>query len=69
MGFEAKVMQVVEDTLGKDEMNGFAHGTLWVNCFPEDAKKLLKTLNKEFNNKVVMSQSKCHMEFAYDFVA
>lgn len=69
MGFEAKVMAVVEDVLGKDDMNGFAFGTLFVNCFPKDATRLLRRLNKEFGGKVQKSTVGPHMEYAFDFTA
>lgn len=69
MTFEANVMQVVEQVLGKDEMNNFTYGTLWVTCSPSDAETLLKALNAKFNNKVLMSASKCHMEYLFDFTA
>ena len=69
MVFEAKVMAVVEEVLGKDEMNGFCFGTLFVNCFPKDATRLLKRLNKEFDGKVQKSTVGPHMEYAFDFTA
>lgn len=69
MSIESKAMKIVEDVLGKDDLNGFFSGTLFVCCFPGDANSLLRKLNKEFDGKVRMSASKCHMEYSYDFVA
>jgi hypothetical protein len=68
MTFESKVMTVVTDVLGTNDMDGFFGGTLFVTCFPEDARLLLTTLSKQFG-PVEVSPQGGHMEFAFDFTA
>jgi hypothetical protein len=67
MTFESKIMTVVEDVLGTNEMDGFFNGTLYVTCFPDEAKSLLTTLNKKFG-EVQVTPQRGHMEYAFDFV-
>ena len=68
MTFETQVMAVVSDTIGTNEMDGFCSGTLFVTCFPEEARQLLATLKEHFGPVEVTSQ-RGHMEFAFDFTA
>jgi hypothetical protein len=68
MTFETQVMAVVSDTLGTSEMDGFCSGTLFVTCFPEEARQLLATLNEQFG-PVQVTPQRGHMEFAFDFTA
>ena len=67
MTFESRVMAVVTDTLDINEMNGFFNGTLYVACFPAEAKSLLTRLNREFGGKVEVTPQRGYMEFAFDF--
>ena len=68
MGFEAKVMTVVEEVLGESIVNGFAYGTLFVCCEAQEATALKRQLSKEFGKVQVTPQSG-YMEYAFDFVA
>lgn len=67
MGFESKVMQVVEEVVGKDDTSGFAYGTLFVTCLPNQAKTLRSRLSKEFSCGVQVSPQGGYMEYAFDF--
>jgi hypothetical protein len=66
MTFETQVMAVVDSELGANEMNGFAYNTLFVTCLPEEARRLLTTLNQQFG-PVQVTPQRGHMEFAFDF--
>lgn len=68
MGFESKVMQVVEEVLGENTVNGFAYGTLFVCCEAKEAQALKRRLAKDFG-KVQMTPQGGYMEYAYDFTA
>ena len=68
MTFESQVMAVVSDTVGANDMDGFFGGTLFVTCFPEEARQLMTTLTKQFGPVQVTPQAG-HMEFAFDFTA
>ncbi len=68
MTFESKVMAVVTDVLGANEMDGFFEGTLFVTCFPEEARVLQAVLDQKFG-PVEVSPQAGHMEFAFDFTA
>ena len=67
MNFESKVMSVVENVISVNEMDGFFNGTLYVTCFPEEARSLLTTLKQEFG-KVQVTPQCGHMEYAFDFI-
>lgn len=67
MDFEAKVMKVVDEVLGKDALNGFTFGTLFVVALPEKAEALLSKLSTEFGK--VQMQRGLYCEYSYDFVA
>jgi hypothetical protein len=68
MTFEAQVMTVVADAVGANDMDGFFNGTLFVTCFPEEARQLLTTLHDQFGPVEVTPQAG-HMEYAFDFTA
>lgn len=67
MTFESKVMAIVEDMIGADETSGFFNHTLYVTCFPEEARLLQAVLNKKFGRVQVTPQAG-HMEYAFDFI-
>lgn len=68
MGFEAKVMAVVEEVLGENMVNGFAYGTLFVCCDRSEATALKRRLAREFGS-VQMTPQGGYMEYAFDFTA
>ncbi len=69
MGFETKVLAVVEEIMGDTDSAGFAYGTLWVGTFDKtEAKRILKALNAMNVGKVVMTFNKQVDEYSYDFV-
>ena len=68
MTFESQVMIVVANAVGTNDMDGFFNGTLFVTCFPEEARQLLVTLKEQFGPVEVTPQAG-HMEYAFDFTA
>ena len=66
MTFETQVMAVVTDVLGANDMDGFFGGTLFVTCFPEDARQLMVALGNQFG-PVQVTPQRGHMEYAFDF--
>ena len=68
MTFEAQVMEVVTDTVGTNETDGFFNGTLYVTCLPEEASQLIISLNKKFGPVEVTPQAG-YMEYSFDFTA
>lgn len=68
MGFEKVVLEKVKKVLKQDNAAGFFCGSLSVICDEADAKKVLRKLNKDYNNKVQMSPDGSY-GFIFDFVA
>lgn len=66
MGFEKKVLAVVEQTLG-DVDAGFYNGTLFVFCEVAQAVKLETALIKEMKCGIILSRTSPN-ESAFDFV-
>lgn len=66
MGFEKRVLNVVEETLG-DVYAGFYNGTLFVLCEVAQAVKLETALLKEVNCGIILSRTSPN-ESAFDFV-
>ena len=68
MAFEKIVLEKVAKIVKKDNAAGFFCGTLSVICDEVDAKKILRKLNKDYNNKVQMSVDGSY-GYLFDFVA
>ena len=68
MGFEAVVLNKVEKILKSDNAASFFCGSLSVICDESDAKKILRKLNKDYNNKVEMSEDGSY-GYIFDFTA
>ena len=68
MGFEAVVLNKVEKILKSDNAASFFCGSLSVICDESDAKKILRKLNKDYNNKVEMSEDGSY-GYSFDFTA
>lgn len=68
MGFEKVVLEKVEKIVKCDNAAGFFSGTLSVICDEVDAKKILRKLNKDYDNKVQMSRDGSY-GYLFDFVA
>ena len=68
MGFETKVLAVVEEIMGNTNSAGFAFGTLFVGTFDKsEAKRIHKALSEMTSAKVVMTYNKQASEYSYDF--
>ena len=65
MGFEKKVLEVVEDTLGNVPAS-FTNGTLFVECSVPEAVLLETTLLKELSCGIILSR--VGIESSFDFV-
>ena len=68
MGFETVVLDKVAKIVKRDNAAGFFCGSLSVICDQSDAKKILRKLNKDYDNKVEMSPYGSYGYF-FDFVA
>ena len=68
MAFEKIVLEKVAKIMKRDNTAGFFCGTLSVICDEADAKKILRKLNKDYNNKVQMSVDGSY-GYLFDFVA
>lgn len=66
MGFEKRVLEVVENTLGSTNSAEFVCGTLFVDCTVPEAVKLETALLKAFQAGIVLSR--VGDESAFDFV-
>jgi hypothetical protein len=71
MGFETVVLEKVAKIVKRDNAAGFFCGSLSVICDQSDAKKILRKLNKDYDNKVEMSPDGPDGSYGYifDFVA
>lgn len=68
MAFEKIVLEKVAKIVKRDNAAGFFCGTLSVICDEVDAKKILRKLNQDYNNKVQMSLDGSY-GYLFDFVA
>jgi hypothetical protein len=68
MAFEKIVLEKVVKIVKRDNAAGFFCGSLSVICDESDAKKILRKLNKDYNNKVEMSKDGSY-GYIFDFVA
>jgi hypothetical protein len=68
MGFEKVVLEKVAKIVKADNRAGFFYGTLSVICDEAEAKKILRKLNKDYNNKVQCSPDGSY-GYNFDFVA
>lgn len=66
MGFEKRVLEVVEQTLGSANSAEFSCGTLFVGCTVAEAVQLETALLKAFQAGIVLSR--VGEESAFDFV-
>ena len=68
MGFETVVLEKVAKIVKRDNAAGFFCGSLSVICDETDAKKILRKLNRDYDNKVEMSEDGSY-GYIFDFVA
>jgi hypothetical protein len=68
MGFETVVLDKVAKIVKRDNAAGFFCGSLSVICDQSDARKILRKLNKDYDNKVEMSPDGSY-GYIFDFVA
>ena len=68
MSFEKEVLAKVAEIINSEKMAEFCYGTLSVICNEDEAKKILKKLNKDYNNKVQMERDASY-GYLFDFVA
>jgi hypothetical protein len=68
MGFEAVVLDKVAKIVKRDNAADFICGSLSVICDESDAKKILRKLNKDHDNKVEMSEDGSY-GYIFNFVA
>jgi hypothetical protein len=68
MGFETVVLEKVAKIVKRDNAADFFCGSLSVICDQSDAKKILRKLNKDYDNKVEMSSDGSY-GYIFDFVA
>ena len=68
MGFETVVLDKVAKVLKQDNAAEFFCGSLCVICNEADAKKVLRQLRKDYDNKVEMSEDGSY-GYIFDFVA
>jgi hypothetical protein len=66
MGFEKRVLDVVEETLGRSRSASFTSGTLFVECSVPEAVKIETQLLKSFRTGIILSR--VGDESAFDFV-
>lgn len=65
MGFEKRVLEVVESTLG-EKVAAFFYGTMFVDCTVAEAVKLETALLKELRCGIILSR--VGNESSFDFV-
>jgi hypothetical protein len=68
MGFETVVLEKVAKIVKRDNAADFFCGSLSVICDESDAKKILRKLNRDYDNKVEMSEDGSY-GYIFDFVA
>lgn len=68
MGFETVVLEKVATVLKQDNLASFFCGTLSVVCKEPEANKILRVLNRDYNNRVQMSRDGSY-GYLFDFVA
>jgi hypothetical protein len=68
MGFETVVLDKVATVLKSDNQAEFFCGTLSVICNQADAKKILRKLNRDYDNKVQMNPDGSY-GYTFDFTA
>jgi hypothetical protein len=68
MGFETVVLDKVAKVLKSDNRAEFFCGTLCVICTAAEGRKVLRKLNKDYNNKVEMNPDGSY-GYNFDFVA
>jgi len=68
MGFEKVVLDKVATVLKDEHSASFFCGSLSVICNEADAKKVLRKLRKDYDNKVQMSPDGSY-GYIFDFVA
>jgi hypothetical protein len=68
MGFETVVLEKVAKIVKRDNAAGFFCGSLSVICNQSDARKILRKLNRDYDNKVEMSPDGSY-GYIFDFVA
>ena len=68
MAFEKIVLEKVAKIVKRDNAAGFFCGSLSVICDESDAKKILRKLNKDYDNKVEMSEDGSY-GYIFDFTA
>jgi len=68
MAFEKAVLEKVATVLESSNQASFFCGSLCVICNIAEAKKVLRKLNQDYNNKVQMSRDGSY-GYIFDFVA
>ena len=68
MGFETVVLDTVAKIVKADNLACFFCGSLSVCCNEAEARKILRKLNQDYNNKVQMSPDGSY-GYLFDFVA
>jgi len=68
MGFETVVLDTVAKIVKADNLACFFCGSLSVCCNEAEARKILRKLNQDYNNKVQMSADGSY-GYLFDFVA
>jgi hypothetical protein len=68
MGFETVVLDKVAKVLKSDNQAEFFCGTLSVICTSTEAKKILRKLNQDYDNKVQLSPDGSY-GYLFDFTA
>ena len=68
MGFETVVLEKVAKIVKRDNAADFFCGSLSVICDESDARKILRKLNRDYDNKVEMSEDGSY-GYIFDFVA
>ena len=68
MGFETVVLDKVAKIVKADNLACFFCGSLSVCCNKAEARKILRMLNQDYNNKVQMSPDGSY-GYIFDFVA
>lgn len=66
MGFEKVTLDKVAKVLKEDRKASFTCGTLFVECGLAESKRILKVLQKDYTNTIMVS-GPIQGEFAYDF--
>lgn len=68
MSFEKQVLATVAKIVKSEDLATFFFGSLSVICTESESRKILKQLNKDYNNKVQVSKDGSY-GYVYDFVA